>query len=60
MIGKSLREIDIPSDCNLVTLFREGKGIVPRGETVLQEGDTVLAVVKTTAEPTVRAFLLGA
>lgn len=59
VIGKSLREIDIPSDCNLVTLFREGEGIVPRGETVLQEEDTVLAVVKTTAEPTVRAFLLG-
>lgn len=59
VIGKTLREMEIPSDCNLVTIFRDGKGIVPRGETRLQEGDTVLAVVKTSAESSVQAFLLG-
>ena len=59
VIGKTLRELTIPLDCNLVTIFRQGNGIIPRGETVLQDGDTVLAVLKTASKPAVRAFLLG-
>lgn len=44
--GKSLREIDLPHG-NLVALIRrEGKCIVPRGGTVVREGD-VLALIKT-------------
>lgn len=44
--GKSLREIDLPHG-NLVALLRRGgKCIVPRGGTVVREGD-VLALIKT-------------
>lgn len=44
--GKSLREIDLPHG-NLVALIRRGgKCIVPRGGTVVREGD-VLALIKT-------------
>lgn len=44
--GKSLREIDLPKG-NLVALLRRGgKCIVPRGGTVVREGD-VLALIKT-------------
>ena len=59
VIGKTLRELSIPDDCNLVTLFRGGEGIVPRGNTRLEDGDTLLAIVRTTAETAVRDFLLG-
>lgn len=44
--GKSLREIHLPKG-NLVALLRRGgKSIVPRGGTVVREGDT-LALIKT-------------
>ena len=59
VVGKTIKELSVPADCNLVTLFREGAGIIPRGETRLEQDDTLLAIVKTTAEATVRAFLLG-
>ncbi|MBI4467171.1 MAG: TrkA family potassium uptake protein, partial [Acidobacteria bacterium] len=57
--GKSLRDLKIPPDCNLVTILRTGDAIIPRGDTVLQNGDTVLALVRISAEPVLRKFLLG-
>ncbi|MFB3154085.1 MAG: TrkA C-terminal domain-containing protein, partial [Candidatus Acidiferrales bacterium] len=57
--GKPLRELKIPDDCNIVTILRKGDAIIPRGDSVLQSGDMVLALIKTSAEATVRAFLLG-
>ena len=57
--GKTLRELKIPADCNLITLMRKGETIIPRGDTVLEKGDTVFALVKLPAEPALRKFLLG-
>lgn len=57
---KRLRELALPADCNLVTVLREGEAIIPRGDTELQVGDTILALVKIDAEPALRAFILGA
>jgi trk system potassium uptake protein TrkA len=54
-----LRDLSLPADCNLVTLLRDGEAIIPRGDTELRAGDTVLALVKLSAEPELRAFLLG-
>ena len=57
--GKTLRELKIPADCNLITVMRKGETIIPRGDTVLEKGDTVFALVKLPAEPALRKFLLG-
>ncbi len=39
LIGKSLKEIDLPPG-NLIPVVRRGhKNIIPQGETVLEEGD---------------------
>ncbi len=57
--GKRLRELALPADCNLVTILRQREAIVPRGETQLRAGDTVLALVRISAEPELRQFLLG-
>lgn len=56
---KSLRELSLPGECNIVTILRQGEAVIPRGDTVLQSGDTVLALVKMAAEAKVRRFLLG-
>jgi len=57
--GKSLRQLELPPDCNIVTIIHEGDAVIARGETILQNGDVVLALVKMAAEPAVRKFLLG-
>jgi len=44
-VGKRVREIQLPEDCQLVAVIRQGDLIVPRGDTVLQAADEVLAIV---------------
>ena len=43
--GKPIRELDLPHECVLTAIFRGGKLIIPRGETILQPDDEVLALV---------------
>jgi trk system potassium uptake protein TrkA len=43
--GKAVRDLDLPSQCVLAAIIRKGELIIPRGETVLEPADEVLAVV---------------
>ena len=43
--GKALRDLDLPAECVLAAVIRKGQLIIPRGDTVLQPADEVLAVV---------------
>ena len=56
--GKAVRELNIPSRCILAAIIRKGELVVPRGDTVLQTADEVLAVVHS-ADLSQLAALLG-
>lgn len=43
--GKSLREMNLPEQCVIASVIRKDELIIPRGDTVLQAADEVLAVV---------------
>jgi trk system potassium uptake protein TrkA len=43
--GKPVRDLDPPHECVLTAIFRGGELIIPRGETILQADDKVLALV---------------
>jgi len=45
VVGKPIRELDLPKECILAAIIRANLLIVPRGDTVLQPADEVLAVV---------------
>jgi trk system potassium uptake protein TrkA len=45
--GKMIREISFPSECVVAAIIRRNKLLIPRGDTVFQPGDEVLAVVHT-------------
>jgi trk system potassium uptake protein len=47
--GKIISELGVPRDASLVAVVRDGHVVVPRGDTMLQVGDEVLALV-TSAE----------
>ena len=59
VVGKQLRNQTFPAECNIVTIFRQGEALVPRGDTVFQTGDVVLILVKLPSEPEIRKLLLG-
>jgi trk system potassium uptake protein TrkA len=43
--GKALRDIQLPPECVFVAILRKGRMIVPRGDSVLQPVDEVIALV---------------
>jgi len=45
VVGKALRDLDLPAECVLAAVIRKGQLIIPRGGLVLQPADEVLAVV---------------
>jgi trk system potassium uptake protein TrkA len=55
--GKALRDLDLPTDCVLAAIIRKGQLVLPRGPTVLQAGDEVLAVVHSSSAPALAAIL---
>ena len=57
-IGKEVSRIDLPSGSRLITVMREGKAQMGDGETRLQAGDQVLAVLEPGKEEELRGVLL--
>lgn len=43
--GRAVRDLDLPTESVLTAVIRKGELIIPRGSTVLQPADEVLAVV---------------
>ena len=43
--GKPLKDLDLPSECVIIAILRKGVLIIPRGETVLQPVDEIIALV---------------
>jgi trk system potassium uptake protein TrkA len=59
-IGRTLREIALPHESNLIAVLRGNTMVIPRGETRLEDGDVVVALVNTEEEAGLRLALLGA
>lgn len=58
-IGRSIQELDIPSDATIVAVVRDEHVVMPRGNTHFEAGDEVLALVTTDSEEGIRAMLAG-
>ena len=57
--GKVVREINLPSEANLIAILRGSSTVVPRGDTRLLDGDVVVGLVKSSEEERLRSALLG-
>jgi trk system potassium uptake protein TrkA len=57
-IGKEVSRIELPSGARLITVMRKGKAQMGDGETQLQAGDQVLAVLEPGKEEELRSVLL--
>ncbi|RKX62426.1 MAG: Trk system potassium transporter TrkA, partial [Thermodesulfobacteriota bacterium] len=56
-VDKPLRSIDFPSDTNLGAVVRQGKVIIPSGDTVLKAGDRLIIFSMKKAIPMVEQLL---
>lgn len=51
VVGKSLGDLGLPTDCTLVAIVRDRHVIAPTDETSLYSGDEILALASPEAEP---------
>ncbi len=58
-VGRSLGELPLPPDSSVAAILRGGGFLIPSGQTVLQDGDEVIALCKPEREPELRNALLG-
>jgi trk system potassium uptake protein TrkA len=56
-VGKRLKDLPIPEDCVIPIVIRDGKGIVPKGDTVLMAGDELVAVTTVQQEDVLERLL---
>jgi trk system potassium uptake protein TrkA len=57
-VGVAIRDLGLPENCTISGILRHGRMILPRGITILEEGDEILALVDEPAR-TELAGLLG-
>jgi trk system potassium uptake protein TrkA len=56
--GKAIRDLSLPEECVLVGIIRKGELLIPRGNTVLQPNDMVIALANV-SRMSMLAALLG-
>src|SRR6266576_1231245 len=57
VVDKAIRDLDIPRDATIVAVVRAEHVVMPRGDTVFEAGDEVLAMVTGDSEGDVRYIL---
>ncbi|HVX17730.1 MAG TPA: TrkA family potassium uptake protein [Acidimicrobiales bacterium] len=57
--GIPLAKLEIPRDATVVAVVRNGHVVVPRGDTTLEAGDEVLALVTPNSEARMKELLVG-
>jgi trk system potassium uptake protein TrkA len=57
IVGKPLRDVALPAGSILVAVFRGGRTMIPRGETILEQNDELIALVTRLDEPALRRLL---
>jgi trk system potassium uptake protein TrkA len=60
VVDKAIKEVDVPRDATFVAIVRGDHVVMPRGDTIFEAGDEVLAMVTPESEDDVRAILTGA
>jgi trk system potassium uptake protein len=60
VIDRALRDVDVPRNATIVAIVRDEHVVMPRGDSVFETGDEVLAMVTPESEDEVRRILTGA
>ena len=59
VVDKAISEIDLPRNATFVAVVRGEQVVMPRGDTVFEAGDEILAMVTPDSEEEVRQLLTG-
>jgi trk system potassium uptake protein len=57
--GRPLYEMRLPADSAIVAILREGHVVIPQPETVIADGDEVIALTAPESEVALRSAVIG-
>ncbi|MCX7746950.1 MAG: NAD-binding protein [Clostridia bacterium] len=57
--NKSLKDINLPKDCILISVIRDEEVIIPNGYTVLHSGDLIISVSSEEDQQELKNYFLG-
>ena len=57
--NRPLADLAVPRDASIVAVVRQGRVVIPRGDTVMQVGDEVVVLVTVESEDQVKGLLVG-
>jgi trk system potassium uptake protein TrkA len=57
--GRPLRDVELPPESTIAVVIRNGTAFFPNGTTVLESGDEVVALTRSTHEPRLRSLFFG-
>jgi trk system potassium uptake protein TrkA len=57
--GKAVQDVSLPEGSLIISLLREGKGFVPKGDTMIEAGDEVLLVLDPGLEDAIMEQFAG-
>jgi trk system potassium uptake protein TrkA len=58
-IDRAIKDLDVPRNATIVAVVRDEHVVMPRGDTIFEAGDEVLAMVTPESEDEVREILAG-
>src|SRR5512134_702847 len=56
-VGVAVKDLQLPPNCIISGIIRQGETVIPRGVTTLEEGDEILALVDDAARPQLEKIL---
>jgi trk system potassium uptake protein TrkA len=59
VVDQAIKDLEVPRDATFVAIIRDDHVVMARGDTVMQAGDEVLALVTPESEDLVREMLTG-
>jgi trk system potassium uptake protein TrkA len=59
-IDQAIKDMDVPRNATIVAVVRDEHVVMPRGDTIFEAGDEVLAIVTPESEDEVKHILTGA
>ena len=58
-IDHAIKDMDVPRDATIFAVVRDEHVVMPRGDTIFEAGDEVLAIVTPESEDEIRRILTG-
>lgn len=59
IVDRMIKDLKIPEDCIIISIIRDSQVIIPNGYSVIQSGDTIIAISKNGNKAELKDYIIG-